>query len=574
MSAKRSGTGGSSRVLVLGFCLTFCFAVIIGQLFNYQVLEHDALASSARGQRTWEKKAASNRGYIADTNGHILALQVVEWQIGASPALVTDPDKLAARLAELLDRPREDVYRQLTAEVPWVQLATKVAYETGEAIYTLQADGIECIPTHRRSYAEKELTAHALGIVNDTGDGFYGVEGYYNRMLQGTEGVRHVEQNPLNEELPLPPIDQTLARPGTSLVLTLDRNIQYIVAEELERALKEYGAQSGTALVMDPRSGALLAMYSYPNYDPNNFAQADMDLLVDPVVSKMWEPGSIFKVVTWAAGIDSGTISPGTTFYDDGALEVGGRVIQNWDRKGYGLVTMGDGLVHSLNTVAAFVSTSMGKDTFYTYLRRFGFGTLTQVDLASEGPGMMKLPGDSSWFPSDLGTNSFGQGIAVTPIQMLTAVASVANQGVLMQPYIVKEFITPEGDGVRRVPVEPMAVRRAVSAETAAVMTDMLVEVVTRGAPKAAVPGYRVAGKSGTAQIPEPYGYNPTDTIAAFVGFAPADDPRFVLLIKLDRPSVSPWGTQTAAPVFQAIAQRLLIYMQVPPDDLRVELNQ
>ncbi len=574
MSAKRSGTGGSSRVLVLGFCLTFCFAVIIGQLFNYQVLEHDALASSARGQRTWEKKAASNRGYIADTNGHILALQVVEWQIGASPALVTDPDKLAARLAELLDRPWEDVYRQLTAEVPWVQLATKVAYETGEAIYTLQADGIECIPTHRRSYAEKELTAHALGIVNDTGDGFYGVEGYYNRMLQGTEGVRHVEQNPLNEELPLPPIDQTLARPGTSLVLTLDRNIQYIVAEELERALKEYGAQSGTALVMDPRSGALLAMYSYPNYDPNNFAQADMDLLVDPVVSKMWEPGSIFKVVTWAAGIDSGTISPGTTFYDDGALEVGGRVIQNWDRKGYGLVTMGDGLVHSLNTVAAFVSTSMGKDTFYTYLRRFGFGTLTQVDLASEGPGMMKLPGDSSWFPSDLGTNSFGQGIAVTPIQMLTAVASVANQGVLMQPYIVKEFITPEGDGVRRVPVEPMAVRRAVSAETAAVMTDMLVEVVTRGAPKAAVPGYRVAGKSGTAQIPEPYGYNPTDTIAAFVGFAPADDPRFVLLIKLDRPSVSPWGTQTAAPVFQAIAQRLLIYMQVPPDDLRVELNQ
>jgi cell division protein FtsI/penicillin-binding protein 2 len=235
---------------------------------------------------------------------------------------------------------------------------------------------------------------------------------------------------------------------------------------------------------------------------------------------------------------------------------------------------MTDGLVHSLNTVASFVSTSMGKDTFYTYLRRFGFGTLTQVDLASEGPGMMKLPGDSNWFPSDLGTNSFGQGIAVTPIQMLTAVASVANQGMLMQPHVVKEFITPDDDGVRRISVAPMAVRRAVSPETAAVMTDMMVEVVAKGAPKAAVPGYRVAGKSGTAQIPEPYGYNPTDTIAAFVGFAPADDPRFVLLIKLDRPSVSPWGTQTAAPAFQAIAQRLLIYMQVPPDDLRVALDQ
>jgi cell division protein FtsI/penicillin-binding protein 2 len=327
-------------------------------------------------------------------------------------------------------------------------------------------------------------------------------------------------------------------------------------------------------LVMDPSTGAMLASYSYPSYDPNDFAQADIDLLADPVVSKMWEPGSIFKIVTWAAGIDSGTVTPGTTFYDEGALEVGGRVIQNWDRKGHGLVTMRDGLVGSLNTVAAFTSTSMGKDTFYTYLRRFGFGTLTQVDMASEGPGMMKLPGDSNWFPSDLGTNSFGQGIAVTPIQMLAAVASVANHGMLMQPYIVQEFITQGDEGARRIPVEPMAVRRAVSPETAATMTDMLVEVVEKGAPKAAVPGYGVAGKSGTAQIPEPYGYNPTDTIASFVGFAPADDPRFVLLIKLDRPSVSPWGTQTAAPAFQAIAQRLLIYMQVPPDDMRVALDQ
>jgi cell division protein FtsI/penicillin-binding protein 2 len=573
MSASHSQTTPGRRLSVLAFCLTFCFAVIIGQLVHYQVLDHDALAHEASVQRTWNKEVASNRGYIADRNGHILALEVVEWQIDVSPSLVVRAQQLSEQLAELLGRPQEEIYGQLTSKSPWVRLAMNVDYETGEAIKALGASGITCIPSHRRSYPEKELTAHVLGIVNNTGDGFYGVEGYYNQVLKGSTGQRRVEQNPLGEELPLPPIEETRARPGDSLVLTLDRNIQYIVAEELQRALEEYGAKSGTALVMDPRSGALLASYSYPSYSPNDFAEAEIKLLADPVVSKMWEPGSIFKVVTWAAGLDSGTISPGTTFYDSGALEVGGRVIQNWDRQGNGLVTMRDGLVGSLNTVAAFTSTSMGKDVFYNYLRRFGFGTLTQVDLASEGPGMMKLPGDSNWFPSDLGTNSFGQGIAVTPIQMIAAVASIANRGVLMKPYIVEEYITHGSDGVRRIPVEPMAVRRAVSADTAATMTEMMVEVVNKGAPKAAVPGYRVAGKSGTAQIPEPYGYNPTDTIAAFVGFAPADDPRFVLLIKLDRPTVSPWGTQTAAPAFQAIAQRLLIYLRVPPDDLRVTLD-
>jgi cell division protein FtsI/penicillin-binding protein 2 len=574
MEAKRTGTAAGGRLSVLAFCLTFCFAVIIGRLVQYQVLDHKALANDARGQRTWNKEVSSDRGYIADANGHILALQVVEWEIAASPALVVQADVLAERLAELLGLPREELYAKLTSDSLWVRLATNVDYETGEAIYALNADGIACTPKHRRSYPEGELMAHVLGIVNNTGDGFYGVEGYYNQVLKGANGRRVVEQSPVGEELPLPPVEEEPARPGTSLVLTVDRNMQYIVAEELHRALKEYGAQSGTVLAMDPRTGAILASYSYPSYDPNHFADADLELLADPVVSKMWEPGSIFKIVTWSAGLDSGTISPGTTFYDEGGLEVGGRVIQNWDRKSRGLVTMSDGLVNSLNTVASFISTSTGKDTFYTYLRRFGFGTLTQVDMASEGPGMMKLPGDSNWFPSDLGTNSFGQGIAVTPIQMLAAVSSVANHGMLMKPYIVKEFITQDGEGVRRIPVEPMAVRRAVSPEAAATMTELMVEVVEKGAPKAAVPGYRVAGKSGTAQIPEPYGYNPTDTIAAFVGFAPADDPRFALLIRLDRPSVSPWGTQTAAPSFQAIAQRLLIYMQIPPDDLRVAVDQ
>jgi cell division protein FtsI/penicillin-binding protein 2 len=314
---------------------------------------------------------------------------------------------------------------------------------------------------------------------------------------------------------------------------------------------------------------------SQPSYDPNDFAQAEMRLLPDPAVSKMWEPGSIFKIVTWAAGLDSGTISPGTTFYDNGAMEVGGRVIRNWDRQGHGLVTMQDGLVQSLNTVAAFISTSTGKDQFYTYLRRFGFGTLSQVDLASEGPGMIKLPGDSHWFPSELGTNSFGQGIAVTPMQMIVAVGAVANKGMLMKPHIVGEMITQDDDGtLRRIRVEPMMVRWAISQQTAQTLTQLLVRVVEEGATQAQIPGYQVAGKTGTAQIPTPYGYHPSDTIGSFVGFVPADDPQFIVLVKLDKPTASPWGSQTAAPTFRAIAERLLVYLQIPPDEIRLAASQ
>ena len=372
--------------------------------------------------------------------------------------------------------------------------------------------------------------------------------------------------------MPILPSEEIPSVAGTSLILTVDRNIQWIAQEELQNALEKYGAESGTVLIMDPQTGAILADVSYPSFDPNDFAHADPNALADPAVSDMWEPGSIFKIVTWAAALDAGTISPGTTFYDEGALEVGGRVIRNWNRQGNGLVTMTDGLVKSLNTVAAFISTSMGKENFYTYLRRFGFGTLTEVDLDSEGPGMVKLPGDSNWFPSELGTNSFGQGIAVTPMQMLVAVSAVANRGTMMKPYIVHELVGADSEtGEERVvQVQPLVVRRAISQRTAETLTSMLMEVVDRGATEAQVPGYSVAGKTGTAQVPTPYGYHPSDTIASFVGFAPAEDPQFIVLVKLDKPTVSPWGSRTAAPTFAAIAKRLFAYMQIPPDEIRL----
>ena len=578
MSTDESSRIDGRRLTVRDLCLK-CFKLgIVAQLFYRQVATHDELRHKAENQRRWELDLPSRRGEIADVNGHPLAMNIIYWDISTSPSLIDkrDKDELAARLANLLDLPRDEVYAALKSENPWVQLATHVDYRVGEAIADWKAQGIICKPHLQRFYPEGSLFAPVLGIVNDTGDGFYGVEGYFNQALKGSTGNRRVEQNPVGETLPIPPLSEDPPQAGTDLVLTVDRNIQYIAEQELQRALEQFAADSGTVLVMNPQTGAILASASYPTYDPNDFAGTDPKLLADSSVSKMWEPGSIFKIITWAAGLDSGTLSPGTTFYDKGALEVGGRVIRNWNRQGYGLATMRDGLVHSLNTVAAFASTSMGKDCFYTYLRRFGFGTLTDVDLASEGPGMMKLPGDSDWFPSELGTNAFGQGIAVTPMQMVAAASAVANRGMLMKPHIVHQFITKdaEGEAERTIQVKPMIVRGTISQQTAETLTDMLVEVVEQGATKAQVPGYRIAGKTGTAQIPTPYGYHPVDTIASFVGYAPADDPQFIVLVKLDIPKTAPWGSQTAAPTFRAIAERLFVYLQIPPDEIRLAQRQ
>ena len=554
------------RLIVVAAVLAIGVLVIAIRLVYYQVFMHEELEGMALVQREREREVPPERGNVLDSNGHPLAMSVIQWDVSVSPLLVDNPEELAEQLADLLDLPRDELYAKLVSDVAWVSLARGCAQDVGEAVVGLKANGIKCEPRALRVYPEGDLAAHLVGIVSDGGVGFYGVEGYYNQWLTGVEGKREIEQDPAGEEIPLPSQAQMAATEGTDLILTVDRNIQMIAVQELARAIREYQAESGTVVIMDPQTGAILALANYPSYDPNGFPEVDGDLLADASLSKLWEPGSIFKVITWAAGLDSGTISPGTTVYDSGVREVGGRVIQNWDRTGRGWVTMTDGLAMSLNTVAAFISTSVGKDTFYTYVQRFGFGNLTGLDLASEGPGLVKRPGDSNWFASDLGTNAFGQGIAVTPVQMLSAVSAVANHGLLMKPYIVKQFVTTD----KVVSVEPMAVRQAIAEETAETLTGMLVEVVAREATKAQVAGYRIAGKTGTAQVPTAYGYDPTATIASFVGFAPADDPQFAVLVKLDKPQASQWANHTAAPAFRAIAERLMVYMQIPPDEIRL----
>ena len=363
-----------------------------------------------------------------------------------------------------------------------------------------------------------------------------------------------------------PPV--VFADSGSELVLTVDRNIQAMAEEELARSVAEYQAEGGTIIVMDPRTFGILAMASLPDYDPGkyyDFVDRSPPPFEDPAISYQYEPGSVFKIVTVAAALDSGTATPDTVYYDGGEIEVGGQVIMNASRRAYGNQTITQALVESLNVGMAWLSTKMGADTFYQYVWGFGFGQPTGVDLEGEVPGQVWLPGDyEHWHDSNLGTNSFGQGLAVTPLQMATAVATVANDGTRLRPHIVARRTDPDGTVFVSRPVTE---GQPISAETARQLTEMMVQVVEEGAEKAKVDGYRVAGKTGTAQIPIPGGYDKESTIASFAGFGPVDDPQFVILIKLDRPKTSAWAIDTAAPAFSRLASRLFVALGIPPED-------
>lgn len=556
------------RIITVMAVMSAAGLVLIGQLIRWQVVEHHRFAALAEAEHQDELVIPPHRGEIRDREGHLLAADVIQYDISASPKIISDPYATADRLYRLLGVPRDELLKNLTSDSTWVPLAKGASQAVGETIIEWDIVGLQAEPRAKRVYPEGDMGAHLLGFVNTNGNGFYGVEGFYDDMLRGKAGLQTGERSPFGEIIPLGPSHYVPPIGGAMLYLTVDRSIQHMIEGELQMAVKAYGAQGGSVVVLEPETGAILGMASYPAYDPNNYNASDEHLFFDPVVSQQYEPGSVFKVVTMAAGLDAGAIGPEGTVYDGGSIEVGGRVIFNWDRQAHETVDMTDVLAKSLNVGIAQVAVALGKDRFYTYLKRFGFGRLTEADLSSEGPGTMKTPKDADWHESDLGTNSFGQGIAVTPIQIAVAVGAVANEGLLMKPHIVNRVV----DSEREVEVKPVVVRRVVSQETATTLTKMLVEALKRANSEALVPGYEIAGKTGTAEIPVPGGYHPTLTLASFAGYLPADDPQVLVLVIIDRPTTSRWGNTTAAPTFKRIAEQLVVILNIPPNDARQQL--
>ncbi|HZY45794.1 MAG TPA: penicillin-binding protein 2, partial [Anaerolineae bacterium] len=527
---------------------------VVMQVVRYQVFQHALPPDLAGGLD--QSIRVTQRGRIWDRTGSLLANDEPRYAVMFDP--IRDQavnEKLinqAARdLTPVLNMSPADFRSKLGLKDQHLGLIDNLTADVGKQVNSLQIPSFSAASYWGRAYPEGTLAASVLGFVNAARIGFYGVEGRYNNLLspQGS-------------------------RPGADLVLTIDRTAQSITEEELANGLRDTGAEAGSIIVMNPRTGEILAIATAPGYDPNHYSaipQSEQSIFVDPAVSVHYEPGSVFKILTFAAGIDSGTITPQTTYYDTACTEVGGQTMCNWDRAGHGLVTMVDMMARSLNVGAAYVSTHMGQQNFYRYLKGFGVGKATGVDLQNEDSGELRTRDGNpdNWSEGDLGTNAFGQGLSTTPLQLIAAVAAVANDGVMVQPHVVKQI--RDGDQIRTAQIVELG--RPISAQTAHTVSDVLVQVVQREVSNAQVSGYRIAGKTGTAQIALPGGYDPIYTIASFIGYAPADNPQVIILVKLDRPTSSPWGSETAAPVFQKLATRLFPILGILPSTEQLAIN-
>lgn len=546
-------------IVIIAFALaTF---VIVGRLFAFQVVQAATWAERAGNEVLVIDKP--DRGMIYDRNGAVLAANTADYQISVAPNLVINPDEMATRLAPVLERSRYDILTILQSDSPFVLLEGRVSAEVADYVASLDYDGIQIDALPRRFYPQDDLLCHTLGYVDFDNNGGAGLEGYYQQELAGQAASARVNISPLTEQAGV------IAHEGSDLTLTIDRSIQFLVESHLKRALKEHGAINGTIIVMDPRTGAILAMASEPCFTPYDFYDAQESLLLNPAVSLQHEPGSVMKLITMAAALDSGVVTPQSTYYDAGVLEVGGHKTYNWDRSAPGETDMTTLLARSLNVGAATLATWMGADSFYDYMQAFGFGSPTGIDLMSEAAGQLPLPGSAYWTESFLATTAYGQGIAVTPLQMITAVSALANDGYMMQPYLVEQIGSSDGAFIH----QPTIAGRPISAEAAHQVTAMATAAVAREVFEAQIPGYTIAGKTGTAQIAENGIYLPDDVIGSFIGWLPADEPEIVVYVKLDRPTSAPWGSQTAAPVFAQLTEELVVLLDIPPDSVRLQAD-
>lgn len=587
------------RVL-LAFMVVIATAMLI-QLIRVQFGPYaPVFATWVEAANEIDNEVVPERGLIYDRDGDLLATNVPTYylEIEVFQLTPTSRKQIAAVLSRALILPYEDLYAQLMAD--WgsigqyrIRLTRQVGVDERWPITIDQVasdmlkgflldpeapdlSGLKMVPAPRREYPAGRLAGHLLGFVNQEGKGFFGLEGFYDSWLAGKPIT--IERGYIPPEARLEPDPPA----GVNLVLTIDLDIQQMVEDILRKALEDSGAESGQIIVMDPKTGEILALAIQPSLDPNNYepwletqgVEADKvgeteELVINPAVGGQFEPGSTFKVLTMAAAIDAGVVTPEDEYLDTGVIEVGGVRIRNWNGGAWGPQTMVGCMQHSLNVCLAYVaSEKLGAPLFYQYLEAFGIGRGTGIDVAGEVPGQLRTPRHPEWTEADLGTNAFGQGVSVTPVQLLAAVGAIANQGVMLQPHVVRAVVGPEGAYYPK----PTVLGRPISAETAEVMTSMLSQSLDGETTLAHVNGYELAGKTGTAQIPTERGYDDRWTIASFVGWGPVVDPQFIVLVRIDKPESSPWGSVVAAPVFRDVVERLVAMLEIPPDHVRDQL--
>lgn len=564
------------RIIFIKIIFAVCIFSITLRLFYWQIVKASELQVQAEGQYLKNTEVSALRGKILYSDNFILASSTPVFSIFANPKLLTTEQKIevAHNLAKIINKDNSEptevenkIKEKLLQDLYWVLLGNNLKIEEKNKIDKLNLPGVGFEQASSRFYPEGSSAAHLLGFVasDPKGDkkGYFGIEGYYDGELRGIPGTVKNEKDALGLPILIGNFFVSDARNGNDLVLNIDRSVQFSVEEALKKGIAKYGAKAASAVVMDPSTGAILALAAFPNYDPLNIVDYPKEYFKDSVVADQYEPGSTFKVLIMAAAINDDLIKPDTKCdICNGPIKIGEYTIRTWDNKYYENSSMKDVIIHSDNTGMVFVARKLGIDKIYSYLESFGFGKSTNIDLEDES--FPPLRPKKNWKEIDLATASFGQGIAITPIQMVRAVSVIANGGNLVEPHVVKKI----DDGKNGFEIKPKIVKNVIKESTAKTVTEMMVAAVEEGEAKyLKLKGFKVAGKTGTAQIPVAGHYDPNKTIATFVGFAPADNPKFVILVRYDQPSAAIYGAETAAPTFFEIAKDLFSYYKIAPSE-------
>lgn len=563
-----SGSISRWRMRAVVIVLVALALVLVGRLVMLQIVEHQEHEAAA--DRVWQIETKGPRGSILDRNGFPLATSVDTWEIHVDTRIWGrngfQPTEASARLAYLLRADESQVLSLAANADGHDALIAYVQYYAGAAIHAERLYGVTVRKTSTRRYVEGEMAAPVIGIVGRDEQGLAGLEYSLDGTLGGESGLLIYEQDGLGQPIPFGARLELPYEEGADIVLTIDRNIQRIAEKTLREAVERWSAIGGVIIVADPRNGDILAVATMPAYNPELLDLADdafdIGVLRSRAASDVYEPGSVFKVITMAAGLDAHVVTPWTTFIDTGAAVVGERTIRNFDLSWHGEQTMTQILQRSLNTGTVWLGQQMGPRTFYEYVEQFGFGELTDSGLPGESVGIVTTSTDLAWSPVQFATNTFGQGIAVTPLQIIQAYSAIANGGELVRPRIVRATI---GD-TEAHELDPTLVRRVISEETAKTLTYMMQAVVdgVQDHP-AQTPGWPVAGKSGTTDVLLDGEYSNETSLASFAGFAPVDDPRIVVLVRIDHPRGETFGGIVAAPIFSEVVGRSLPYLGVPP---------
>jgi len=538
---------------------------IIARLFYWQIISGYHLKAEATAQYKLELTLPAERGSIITSDGYPIVMNKSASLVYAEPANIDNHKVFSELVSQVLQIDVASVAAMISdTSKMWSPILHKVDEEKIQELKLLNVKGLGFEKEPKRYYPEGSMAAQLLGFVgldqNGNDVGYFGLEGYYNRELQGKAGSITIEKDVTGA--PILVGDSTRIEPenGSTMVLWLDRTMQNIVEKKLIEGIQKYGAKEGSVVVMDPTTGGILAMASYPSYHPGQYREFDREFYKNPIVASQYEPGSTFKALVMGIAIDKGLIKATTIFDEKEPVEVSDYTIRTWNNEYHGPITMTEVLEHSSNVGMVYVGKLLGIDAFVQFIKDVGFGMPTKIDLEDESSPEMRSNRD--WKEIDLATASFGQGIAVTPLQMIRATSAIANGGWLMEPHMVKQM---QNAKKRIIEVKPKKIRQIFSAATAQVVTEMMTAAVDNGEAKWAKPkGYRIAGKTGTAQIPVAGHYDNKKTIASFVGFAPADKPRFAMLVTLREPSSSQWGSETAAPLFFNIAKELFLYLGIP----------